>query len=109
MNPFLAPGKSRPIVVGHRGVPLLHQENTLAGFRRAVALGVPAVEEELQATPIEYAVWIKKVEEFARESRTEALNSFYGHTVVRDRENTNNKSKEKPKESPTPTPKSDQP
>lgn len=33
-----------PLVVGHRGVPALHQENTLAGFRRAVELGVPAVE-----------------------------------------------------------------
>lgn len=33
-----------PLVVGHRGVPSLHQENTLAGFRRAVDLGVPAVE-----------------------------------------------------------------
>lgn len=33
-----------PLVVGHRGVPALHQENSLAGFRRAVELGVPAVE-----------------------------------------------------------------
>ena len=35
-------------------------------------------------TPLEYAVWIKEIEEFARSSRTEALNSFYGHTVVRE-------------------------
>ena len=63
-----------------------------------------------RTTPLEYAVWIKKVEEFARESRTEALNSFYGHTVVRDREkSTGDKSNDKPKEVPTPTPKSDQP
>jgi hypothetical protein len=48
-------------------------------------------------TPLEFAVWIKKVEDFAREGRTEALNSFYGHTVVREPEK-----KEKPKESPTP-------
>ena len=33
-NPFLR-GKQRPIVVGHRGVPALHQENTLAGFQSA--------------------------------------------------------------------------
>ena len=32
------------MVVGHRGVPRLHQENTLAGFRRAAALGIPAIE-----------------------------------------------------------------
>lgn len=48
-NPFLA-GKGRPVVVGHRGVPHLHQENTLAGFRRAVALGIPAVELDVRLT-----------------------------------------------------------
>jgi hypothetical protein len=35
-------------------------------------------------TPAEYAVWIKEIEEFTRKGRTEALNSFYGHTVIRD-------------------------
>ena len=35
-------------------------------------------------TPLEYAVWIKELEDFARQGRTEALNSFYGHTVVRE-------------------------
>jgi glycerophosphoryl diester phosphodiesterase len=58
VNPFLASGKSRPIVVGHRGVPLLHQENTLAGFRRAVALGVPAVELDVRLTADRRAVCI---------------------------------------------------
>ena len=37
-----------------------------------------------RSTPAEYAVWIKEIEEFARNGRTEALNSFYGHTVIRD-------------------------
>ena len=37
-----------------------------------------------RTTPLEYAVWIKQVEDFARGGRTEALNSFYGQTVVRD-------------------------
>ncbi len=76
----------------------------------------PRLTTMRRTTPLEYAVWIKKVEEFARESRTEALNSFYGHTVVRDREkktsdpeNSNQRRNEKPKETPTPTPKSDQP
>lgn len=54
-NPFLA-GKHRPIVVGHRGVPALHQENTLAGFRRAVALGVPAIELDVRLTRDRQAV-----------------------------------------------------
>ena len=63
-------------------------------------------------TPLEHAVWLKKAEEFARAARTEVLNTFYGHTVVREPEKAkpnSNKSQEKPKEIPTPTPKSDQP
>jgi hypothetical protein len=38
-----------------------------------------------RTTPIEYAVWIKQLEEYARNGRTEALNSFYGDTVVREK------------------------
>jgi len=38
-----------------------------------------------RSTPAAYAIWIKETEDFARQGRTEALNSFYGHTVVRDR------------------------
>ena len=38
-----------------------------------------------RTTPAAHAVWIKEIEDFARHGRTEALNSFYGHTVVRDR------------------------
>ena len=48
-NPFLAP-KPRPLVVGHRGVQALHQENTLAGFRRAVAFGLDAIELDVRLT-----------------------------------------------------------
>lgn len=48
-NPFLAV-KRRPLVVGHRGVPTLHPENTLAGFRRAVALGLDAIELDVRVT-----------------------------------------------------------
>jgi len=43
-------------VVGHRGVPRLHQENTLAGFRRAVELGIPAVELDVRLTRDGHAV-----------------------------------------------------
>jgi len=60
-NPFLA-GKRRPIVVGHRGVPALHQENTLAGFRRAVELGVPAVELDVRLTRDRRAVVLHDAE-----------------------------------------------
>jgi len=44
----------------------------------------PRLSVMRRSTPAEYAVWIKEIEEFARKGRTEALNSFYGHTVVRD-------------------------
>lgn len=54
-NPFIAP-KSKPLVVGHRGVPALHQENTLAGFRRAIALGIPAIELDVRLTADRRAV-----------------------------------------------------
>ena len=57
----------------------------------------PRLTAMRRVTPLEFAVWIKKVEDYARDGRTEALNSFYGHTVVREPEK-----KEKPKESPTP-------
>ena len=63
----------------------------------------PRLTAMRRTTPLEFAVWIKKVEDFARDGRTEALNSFYGHTVVRE------KTEEKPKETPTPLPKSNQP
>ena len=68
----------------------------------------PRLTAMRRITPLEFAVWIKKVEDFARDGRTEALNSFYGHTVVREREAQKpEKPDEKPKETPTPTPKSD--
>ena len=61
----------------------------------------PRLTAMRRVTPLEFAVWIKKVEDFAREGRTEALNSFYGHTVVRDK-NTPEKPEDKPKENPIP-------
>src|SRR5262249_40433702 len=67
----------------------------------------PRLTAMRRITPLEFAVWIKHVEDFARDGRTEALNSFYGHTVVRDQKT--QKNDEKPKETPTPTPKSYQP
>jgi hypothetical protein len=63
----------------------------------------PRLTAMRRITPLEFAVWIKKVEDFARNARTEALNSFYGHTVVRDADKrAADKPEEKPKETPTP-------
>jgi len=56
----------------------------------------PRLTAMRRTTPLEFAVWIKQVEDFARDGRTEALNSFYGHTVVREPKK--DKSDEKPKE-----------
>jgi hypothetical protein len=70
----------------------------------------PRLTTMRRETPLEYAVWVKKAEEFARSARTEALNRFYGHTVVREPDKTNvDKRLEKPKQTPTPIPKSEQP
>jgi hypothetical protein len=65
----------------------------------------PRLTAMRRTTPLEFAVWIKQVEDFARESRTEALNSFYGHTVVREPQKPE-KENDKPK---TPTPKINEP
>ena len=48
----------------------------------------PRLTAMRRTTPLEFAIRIKEVEDFAREGRTEALNSFYGHTVVRDPQKT---------------------
>ncbi len=72
-NPFLA-GKAKPIVVGHRGVPHLHQENTLAGFRRAVELGVPAIELDVRITKDRRAVCV-------HDSNLERLTGLAGEVV----------------------------
>lgn len=55
-----------------------------------------------RVTPAEYAIWIKEIEEFARRGRTEALNSFYGNTVVRDQLDRKQVSKPAQKASITP-------
>jgi hypothetical protein len=55
-------------------------------------------------TPLEYAVWVKQLEEFARKGRTEALNSFYGNTVLKEPQSKaeNDKRSTKPEAAPTP-------
>lgn len=45
-----AAARSLPAVQGHRGASGLAPENTLAAFRRAIALGADGVEMDLQAT-----------------------------------------------------------
>src|SRR5688572_20359279 len=42
--------RRRPLILGHRGVPYLHQENPLDGCRRAVELGIDGVELDVFMT-----------------------------------------------------------
>lgn len=49
-------GGDRPLIFGHRGVPLVHQENTMAGFREAIALGLDGVELDVFLTKDEKLV-----------------------------------------------------
>jgi glycerophosphoryl diester phosphodiesterase len=48
-HPVFAP-KDKTLVFGHRGTPLLHQENSMAGFRRAVEMGIAGVEFDVFLT-----------------------------------------------------------
>ncbi len=68
--------------------PMSRDRNKTRDLYKRLELALRAQGPRLTAmrrtTPLEYAVWIKEVEDFARKGRTEALNSFYGHTVFRE-------------------------
>ena len=50
----------------------------------AVRAHIPRLAVMRRTTPVSYAVNIKDAEEYIKEARAEALDSFYGHTVLRD-------------------------
>jgi hypothetical protein len=63
----------------------------------------PRLSAVRRGTPSEFSFWMKEIEDYARNGRTEALNSFYGHTVVRDKPPTEQQAnKPIPKNSITP-------
>ena len=62
----------------------------------------PRLTTMRRETPLEHAVWIKKTEEFARAARTEVLNTFYGHTVVREPQKTNADKRQEKRKRPQP-------
>jgi hypothetical protein len=82
--------------------PMLRDKNKTRDLYKRLELALRAHGPRLTAirrsTPLEYAVWIKALEEFARKGRTEALNSFYGHTVFREPQT---KADESPPDRPT--------
>ncbi|HEX6190189.1 MAG TPA: hypothetical protein VFZ40_19200 [Pyrinomonadaceae bacterium] len=45
---------------------------------------IPRLAVMRRDTPSDYAIHLKTAEEYARNTRTEALESFYGHTVLRE-------------------------
>lgn len=82
--------------------PMLRDKNKTRDLYKRLELALRAHGPRLTAirrtTPLEYAVWIKGLEEFARKGRTEALNSFYGQTVFREPQK---KVEERPPDKPT--------
>jgi hypothetical protein len=44
---------------------------------------IPRIAVMRRSTPAEHAANLKAVEEYARDTRAEALEAFYGHTVLR--------------------------
>ena len=67
---------------------LNHDKNSTRDLYRrfdiALRAHVPRLAVMRRTTPADYAGHIKTAEEFARETRTEALESFYGHSVLRE-------------------------
>jgi hypothetical protein len=53
-------------------------------FDIALRAQVPRLAVMRRTTPADYAIHLKAAEDFARETRTEALESFYGHSVLRE-------------------------
>jgi hypothetical protein len=51
----------------------------------ALRAEIPRLAVMRRDTPAEYSLHLKAAEEFARNTRSEALESFYGHTVLRER------------------------
>jgi hypothetical protein len=50
----------------------------------ALRAQIPRLAVMRRDTPSDYAIHLKTAEEFARAARTDALESFYGHTVLRE-------------------------
>jgi hypothetical protein len=63
-------------------------------FELALRAQGPRLNAVRRTTPAEYSIWIKEIETYARDCRTEALNAFYGDTVVRDSQTKPNTAKE---------------
>jgi hypothetical protein len=70
-------------------------------FEISVRPHIPRIAVMRRSTPLEYALHLKDAEEYIKEARSEALDSFYGQTVLRERPT--------PEQSPTPEEQKDNP
>jgi len=69
----------------------------------ALRAQIPRLAVMRRDTPSDYAIHLKTAEEFARNTRTEALESFYGNTVLReDREKKADANKTTPQDNKRP-------
>src|SRR5436190_18666253 len=55
-------------------------------FEWDVRLHIPRLAVMRRDTPAAYSLYIKDAEEFVKDTRAEALDSFYGHSVLREPE-----------------------
>ena len=57
----------------------------------ALRAQIPRLAVMRRVTPADYSIHLKAAEEFVRDTRSSALDSFYGHTVLREPPNTDAK------------------
>jgi hypothetical protein len=70
-------------------------------FEISVRPHIPRLAVMRRSTPLEYALRLKNAEEYIKDARSEALDSFYGQTVLRERPTPEQSpSPEEPKENP---------
>lgn len=53
-------------------------------FEYSVRLHIARIAVMRRTTPADYALHLKDAEEYIKDARSEALDSFYGHTVLRE-------------------------
>lgn len=66
----------------------------------SVRLHIPRLAVMRRSTPAAYSTNIKDAEDYIKDTRAEALDSFYGHSVLREPSPPKSPSPETPKESP---------
>ena len=64
---------------------------------------IPRLAVMRRSTPASYALHLKDAEEYIKDTRSEALDSFYGHSVLREPSTEKSSTPESPKQSPDPS------